>query len=540
MSLTEFYRKLNNKYAIFFGAIFVNIFLYDLNGYEYENIFAESATNYVANLKFPFFQYLLIKDFGYYSIPSRIIAYSINVFKIDYAFIPKYLFVVSRLFLYGSLFYILKQKFHLIFSHTLKNIEIYFSILILFSFNYEMKYLHNIGYIGILITTIVLIKAFSIPSEVKKIDCFVILFFALTKPQVIYLLPFALFLFFYNYRNFSNLIKLTIFLFIIMLLGQTESILTSSIGHNRFDFLLTFYESSAVSLIHCYNFILLGLPLILLKLRINIISSFYPLFSIIGIIYISILLQKIYYKGNLKILILLLFSLSIIFLNVFNNIIQLPEAYSLSHLEFGRPFQRHEFMILIASFLIFNITLSLFEFNYKYVHLKIYLIVLFLSWPVFTYLYYLKNETKPNFIGLSNWNKNASNTKKFSALLDPLGWFYNYKMLKTNYSTSDNLNNFFSVSCKDSVPFNSYGVPITILLFTNSKIDSNNISFNNFKGIFEIKSEINKRNFFTNLITIYPDSTKNFNHSISLINTKAIVKDDKIRPIFFILQDYSK
>ena len=228
-----------------------------------------------------------------------------------------------------------------------------------------------------------LIKAFSIPYELKIIDCLLILFFALTKPQVIYLLPFALFLFFYNFRYFNKFVKITIIFFILLLLVQTESILTSSIGHNRFDFILIFYETCAISLIHCYNFILLGLPLILLKLRINIISNFYPLFSIIGLIYISILLQKIYFQKNIKIFILLLFSLSIIFLNVFNNLIQLPEAYSLQNLEFGRPFQRHEFIILIASFFIFNITLSLFNFNFTNFNLKIYIIVHPLQWPLY-------------------------------------------------------------------------------------------------------------------------------------------------------------
>jgi len=118
--------------------------------------------------------------------------------------------------------------------------------------------------------------------------------------------------------------------------------------------------------------------------------------------------------------------------------------------------------------------------------------------------------------------------------LDPLGWFYNFKILKTNYVTTDNLNNFFNVSNKDSIPFESYGTPITILLFTNSKIGLNNITINNHSGRLTIESVINNRNFYTNLITVYPDSINNINESISLIKTKAIVKDDKVRPVYFI------
>lgn len=537
MTLINFFRKLNYKYAIFLCAIVINFILYDLNVYSSDSIFAESATNYIANLNLPFFQYLLVKDFGYYSIPSRIIGYSIKVFNVDYAFIPKYFFISSRLFLYVSLVYILKQKFHLIFSHTLKNIEVYFSILILFSFNNEMKYLHNIGYVGLLMTTIVLIKTLSIPSKVKKIDCFVLLFFALTKPQVVYLLPFALFVFFFNFRLFNNLIRTTFFFFILLLIAQIGSILESSNADNKFDFLLTFYEASALSLIHSYNFILLGIPLIILKLRYNVISNLYPFFSVIGIVYLSFLLKELYIKKNLILFLLFLLSISIIFLTVFNNIVQLPEAYSLSNLEFGRPFQRHEFILLISSFIIFNITLSLFDYNYR--EFKIYLVALFLSWPFFTYLYFLKNETKPNFIGLSNWVSNASSTNKFAALIDPLGWFYNYKVLNTNYSTKDNLENFYNVGYRGTIPFNCHGVPITILVFTNSKININNVYIDNFKGSVVIKSELNKRKFFTNLITFYPASKASINHYIRLLNTKVIVKEDGLQPIYFILFDYS-
>ena len=152
--LIKLYSMINKELSLFkkisyFTLIFfINILIYDYNHLFQYSMYAETATNYVANLNKSFFEYLFTNDFGYFALIPRIIGFFINVFHIKYKDIPIYFFISSRIIIFLTLAFTLRFKFEKLFNYKILNVELYASILILFAINYEMKFINNVVYIG--------------------------------------------------------------------------------------------------------------------------------------------------------------------------------------------------------------------------------------------------------------------------------------------------------------------------------------------------------------------------------------------------------